>query len=163
MPRFPSTRSSRNHRETAEAATAERAARFSLLAAAAAAVESDEDMSDIGSGTGAALALVPLMDALHEAGDGVLPNLEGQDIEDLSGSKFFSWRNNDDYERIAQETLEWIPLLFPHHSIFSASMEELSALKNDELKAELKFRGLTTSGNKSQLISHLEKGLEQPN
>ena len=90
--------------------------------AATAAVESDEDMSDIGSGTGA--ALVPLVDVLLEAGDNVLPNLEGQDIEDLTGSKFFSWCNDDDddYE-IAQETLEWSPLFFPHHSIFSASMD----------------------------------------
>ena len=42
-------------------------------------------------------------------------------------------------------------------------MPELSALKNEELKKELKSRGLTTSGNKPQLISRLEEGLTRPN
>ena len=113
------------------------------LAAVAAALESDEDVTDI---------------------DMPIANFEGQGMEDpLSGSEFFGWSDDDDdEERIAQESLKWIPLLFPDHAIFSVSIEDISVLKNKELQAELKSRGLTTSGNKSELQSRLQEALQCP-
>ena len=42
------------------------------------------------------------------------------------------------------------------------TVEELSALKNEDLKKELKSRGLPNSGNKSELIIRLDEALNVP-
>ena len=89
------------------------------------------------------------------------PHFEEESDPLGDGSEFCGF-SDDDGERVAQETLDRIPLLDPHHSITSLTVVALPDLKSLQLKKELKARGLATSGKKSQLLNRLQQAMESP-